>query len=84
MHVEHLAKGHKAPKNSSSFAVQKMPGGQFRFTSKHLNGEVISNSNPEGIFDSEVEALAAGINWAQRMKFDQIYIEHPVRQEDLE
>lgn len=81
METTRLTRGVRAPSDGDHITITELPSGSFEFRGVSTiqkpapSHPVVTNSvNPQA-YPSFVMAVAAGLEWAERHKVEQLYIE---------
>lgn len=77
MEVHELAPGEHGPEDSDRVTINVLANGKAGFTGKRKIGNVTSHAVSPNSFDTEEEALAAAVDWAQETGVEVLYVERP-------
>ena len=77
MEVNHLAPGEHGPENCDRLRLGVDEDGKFDAMGIRLNGNVTAHSILPGTYDTEDEALAVGLAWAEENNIQVLHVERP-------
>jgi len=77
MEVHHLAAGEHAPEDCDHVTINILRSGKSGFTGVRKMGNVNSHTVSPNSFDSEDEAVAAALIWAEENDVKILYVERP-------
>jgi hypothetical protein len=77
MEVHELAPGEQAPEGSDRITINVLANGKVGFAGIRLMGNVNHHSVSPNSFDTEDEALAVALTWAEENSVKVVYVERP-------